>query len=82
MTNGKVWGSEFLTEIADAFGRIRSNAVSCAPLESYHGRYDVRRCLLNRFPYLVIFDNRPEEVLVVAIAHVRRRPLYWLDRLV
>ena len=38
---------------------------------------------LARFPYLLIFHERPddEEVDIVAIAHERRRPGYWRDRL-
>jgi len=50
-------------------------------LQSYGGPREVRRCLLERFPYLVMFVRRPAEVLVVAISHARRQPLYWLERL-
>lgn len=30
-----------------------------------------------RFPYAVVFVCRPDEVVVVAVAHMRREPLYW-----
>ena len=36
-----------------------------------------RRCLLNKFPYGVIYQIRDEEILVLAIAHLHRRPGYW-----
>ena len=38
---------------------------------------------VSRFPYLVIFYERPDEVevLIVAVAHERRRPGYWRGRL-
>ena len=49
-------------------------------MEQYSGLLDIRRILLRRFPYAVIVLPRPSETLVVAIAHTRRRPLYWLDR--
>jgi hypothetical protein len=74
-------GDEFLSEVAEAFGRIESNPESFSRLEAYGGRHDVRRCVLRRFPYLVVFAWRPDELLVVALAHVRRRPFYWLERL-
>jgi hypothetical protein len=74
-------GDSFLSEVAAALGRIRSDPLSFSRLETHIGPYDVRRCILKRFPYLVIFAPRPNEVLVVAIAHVRRRPLFWLERL-
>jgi len=41
----------------------------------------VRRYVLDRFPYLIVFACRPEDTLLVAIADARRRPLYWLERL-
>jgi hypothetical protein len=74
-------GDDFLSEVAEAFGRIRSVPQSFSKLESYTGTYDLRRCVLRRFPYLIVFVCRPDETLVVAIAHARRRPLYWLERL-
>ena len=33
------------------------------------------------FRIWLIFACRPEAVLIVAISHARRRPLYWLERL-
>lgn len=74
-------GDEFLVELQQAFDRIRGEPAELSRLESYVGPHEIRRCLLKRFPYLVIFACRPEEVIVVAISHARRRPLYWLRRL-
>jgi len=39
-----------------------------------------RRCLIPRFPYSVIFAIEPEFILVVAVAHAKRKPGYWLER--
>jgi toxin ParE1/3/4 len=33
-----------------------------------------------RFPYSVIYSLLEDDVLVVAVAHHRRRPFYWRDR--
>ncbi len=74
-------GDEFLDELTHVLERIQAAPVSFAALEHYSGQHDIRRCLLKRFPYAVIFRRRLEEVLIVAVGHVRRRPLYWLDRL-
>jgi hypothetical protein len=41
----------------------------------------VRRCLLARFPYLVIYAPLPGELLVLAVGHQHRRPGYWRERL-
>ena len=74
-------GDEFLTEVTEAIANIDSDPQSFSRLETYAGPYEMRRCVLHRFPYLVVFACRPDETLVVAITHVRRRPLYWLERL-
>lgn len=74
-------GAEFLAVVDQAFRLIQSGSRSLSKLETYNGPHDVRRLLLKRFPYAVIVLFRPEEILVVAVAHTRRRPLYWLNRL-
>jgi hypothetical protein len=74
-------GDEFLAELVRAFDRIRKDRQSFSPAEFYSGARDIRRCLLRRFPYLVVFECRTDETLIVAVSHMRRRPLYWLERL-
>ena len=39
-----------------------------------------RRFLLQRFPYEIVYAVRNARVLVVAIAHCKRRPAYWCGR--
>jgi plasmid stabilization system protein ParE len=36
---------------------------------------------LRRFPYVVVFAEQPLWVLVVAVAHTRRKPGYWRRRI-
>lgn len=74
-------GNEFLLELQAAFATIRSDPLSMPILETYSGPHSIRRQLLNRFPYVVVVLCREQELLVVAIAHSRRHPLYWLNRL-
>ena len=40
-----------------------------------------RRVLTRRFPYQVIYRVQDDRVVIVAVAHHRRRPDYWLKRL-
>jgi plasmid stabilization system protein ParE len=40
----------------------------------------IRKALVERFPYNVGFDQLESGVLVLTIAHQKRRPLYWLKR--
>lgn len=39
-----------------------------------------RRILVPRFPYQIVYHLDPSEVVVVAIAHLKRRPQYWKTR--
>jgi hypothetical protein len=40
----------------------------------------IRKASLEQFPYLVAFEVHPQHLLVLAVAHAKRRPLYWLAR--
>jgi plasmid stabilization system protein ParE len=39
-----------------------------------------RRLPLSRFPYSIIYYVEGEELRVIALAHHRRRPDYWVNR--
>lgn len=41
---------------------------------------DVRYYILRRFPYTIHYEVTGSEVIVLAVAHQRRRPGYWQDR--
>ena len=40
----------------------------------------LRRALLRKFPYSLFYAVDSDEILVVAVAHQRRRPGYWRKR--
>jgi len=40
----------------------------------------LRRCLLRRFPYGVIYSEQGSQVLILAVMHLYREPGYWRDR--
>jgi hypothetical protein len=48
---------------------------SCAVLEE-----DVRRCLVNKFPYGVVYFVKDNFIIVLAIMHLRKKPNYWKKR--
>lgn len=47
------------------------------PLDS---QPDIRRAGLRRFPFNVLYRVIGAEVQILAVAHHRRRPAYWLGR--
>jgi plasmid stabilization system protein ParE len=36
--------------------------------------------LMDRYPYQVIYREDADEIVVVAVAHAKRRPRYWAGR--
>jgi plasmid stabilization system protein ParE len=41
----------------------------------------VRRYLMSRFPYALAYIAEPARIVVLAVAHTKRRPGYWFHRL-
>jgi plasmid stabilization system protein ParE len=39
-----------------------------------------RRVLVARFPYSIVYRQDPDAIVIVAVAHQRRRPGYWRRR--
>jgi toxin ParE1/3/4 len=40
----------------------------------------IHKANVEQFPYCVAFELHANRILVLAIAHAKRRPLYWLAR--
>ena len=41
---------------------------------------EVRRCLVHRFPFGVLFSIEPDGVFILAVMHLHRDPDYWKHR--
>ncbi len=42
---------------------------------------NIRRVLVHRFPYGVLYSNEGDPLHVLAVMHLRRQPGYWRERL-
>jgi len=73
-------GTEFLAEIEATLPLVSARPRSFPQLQGLDPVLEIRRALLERFPYALVFLVRPDEVRVLAVAHARRRPEYWLSR--
>lgn len=70
--------------VAERFdAEIRRLVAQIETMPHRHGpwRHGTRRARARRFPYLVIFAERPAVLRIVAVAHARQHPDYWMDRL-
>jgi plasmid stabilization system protein ParE len=68
-------GSELLDELTAAEGLVLEN-----PLAFRTVRRDVRRILLRRFPYQLLYRIDDDVIVVVACFHGRRSPVRLLKR--
>jgi plasmid stabilization system protein ParE len=74
-------GHEFANAVEELLKRIIQLPESGAPLSGYPPEFDVRAFRLRRFQYsliVAVVDGRP---MVEAVAHQRRRPGYWANRI-
>jgi plasmid stabilization system protein ParE len=72
-------GTELIQELADTLQAIEDRPDRFPFLENSRSSRQ-RRALLQRFPYMVVYDVVGEEVVVAAFAHTARRPNYWQHR--
>ena len=68
-------GSSFAAEVQATMGFIRTYPDAGSPL----GR-KLRKVVVKRFPYSVIYRHEDGCIYVVAVAHHRRHPGYWRMR--
>ncbi len=71
----------FLQEIDQAQHAIQSRPLTFPRLANTAVDLHIRRALLPRFPYALVFLELQTEIRVLAIAHAKRHPDYWLNRL-
>lgn len=68
-------GYDFSIEIFATIQNIINHPTAWPVIEN-----DVRRCLVNRFPYGVIYSIEQNEIFILAVMHLRRHPDYWKKR--
>jgi toxin ParE1/3/4 len=73
-------GADLHELVTAALDFIGEHPDAGSPVSAVPG-FSVRRRLIPRFPYQVIYYARPDEIVIVAIAHTSRRPGYWRKRL-
>jgi plasmid stabilization system protein ParE len=70
-------GAEFFDAVATTVSLIETSPEIGTTI-STDGH--TRRALVARFPYEVVYRLRPTEIVIAAIAHLKRRPEYWKNR--
>ena len=68
-------GLRFVTEVRRSVIFIIENPYAASGVGS-----GLRRKVLNHFPYSLLYAVESELVVIVAVAHQKRRPRYWRSR--
>lgn len=69
-------GGDFLEEVEKTVWSIAAHPSSGVRVSG-----NIRRRLLRRFPYGVLYAREPDSIVIVAIMHLNREPGYWKKRL-
>lgn len=69
-------GGDFLDKIDSALQDISENPERWPVL-----RLEVRRRLIHRFPYALLYRVEESEVIILATMHLHRHPSYWIGRI-
>jgi toxin ParE1/3/4 len=73
-------GLAFVAALDRAIESIARQPRAAVLIEGVSEDLEVRRISIRRFPYYVAYLVLNEAVVVLAVAHERRRPRYWSDR--
>ncbi|HEX6650734.1 MAG TPA: type II toxin-antitoxin system RelE/ParE family toxin [Pyrinomonadaceae bacterium] len=68
-------GNDFLIDVQQRIDRLRQHPKAGKRVASH-----LRRMLLHRFPLSIIYAEEQDAIVIVSIAHHRRRPGYWKSR--
>ena len=69
-------GIDYLSEVERAITSIAQSPLTWPKVEG-----ELRRHLVRRFPFGILYYIEPEEIIIVAVTHLRRKPGYWEKRL-
>lgn len=65
----------FLDALEDAVRRISQRPEMYRIIEG-----EIRKCRIPRFPFGLIYKTAKNQIVIVAVMHIRRKPGYWKKR--
>lgn len=69
-------GFQFLREVYFTIQRIINFPEAYPKLSK-----NTRKSLTNKFPFAVIYQIKKDEILIIAVTHLARKPRYWKERI-
>lgn len=69
-------GLAFIAEVHKVISILLSTPLAAPVVQG-----DIRGKMLVHFPYILLYSIEADFILIVAVAHQKRRPTYWRCRL-
>jgi toxin ParE1/3/4 len=69
-------GQALIDDVEKSVSEILANPNACERVSN-----NLRRKVIKRFPYSLIYAVETDRIRIMAVAHHKRRPEYWLYRL-
>lgn len=73
-------GRELVGEVRASVRTVSRSPRTGSLIDGLDPALDVRRVPVRRFPYQIVYLTRPDDIVVIAVAHDRRLPAYWASR--
>ncbi len=68
-------GNRFKEEVKKAVKRISDYPEAWSVVKD-----DIRKCLLHKFPYKLLYSVEKDHIFIIAVAHLHRKPDYWIEK--
>jgi len=68
-------GDRLIDEVEASFELISENSKVGLELED-----NIRRIVLNKFPFSILYAEEEPTIYILAVAHQKREPGYWRNR--
>lgn len=69
-------GIDYLSAVERAAASIAESPMTWPKIEG-----ELRRRLVQRFPFGILYYIEPKKIVIVAVSHLKRRPGYWKKRI-
>ena len=68
-------GADFMIEVYSAIRNILDYPTAWTCIDN-----EVRRCLVNRFPFAILYSIESSDIFILAVMNLHRDPDYWKQR--
>jgi plasmid stabilization system protein ParE len=68
-------GDSFKNDVRSAIDNIVASPKLYPEIDN-----NLRRCVLHRFPYTIFYAIDNDTIVILSVAHQRRKPYYWVEK--